>query len=52
MNDVCPRIESGKAAPANPPRLLDVVRQKVRALHYSRRTEEAYVLRPERSYSA
>ena len=43
MTDVYPRIETGNAAPANPPRLLDVVREKVRALHYSRRTEEAYV---------
>jgi len=43
MPDVYPRIETGNAAPANPPRLLDVVREKVRALHHSRRTEEAYV---------
>ena len=43
MTDVYPRIETGKAAPANPPLLLDVVRGKLRALHYSRRTEEAYV---------
>ena len=43
MTNVYPRIETGNAAPANPLRLLDVVREKVRALHYSRRTEEAYV---------
>ena len=28
MIDVYPRIETGNAAPANPPRLLDVVREK------------------------
>ena len=43
MTDVYPRIETGNAAPANPPRLLDVVREKMRTLNYSRRTEEAYV---------
>ncbi len=43
MTDVYPRIETGNAVPANPPLLLDVVRGKVRALQYSRRTEEAYV---------
>jgi len=43
MTDVYPRIETGNAAPAKAPRLLDVVREKVRAMHYSRRTEEAYV---------
>lgn len=43
MTDVYPHIETGNAAPANPPRLLDVVREKVRALHYSRHTESAYV---------
>ena len=43
MNDVYSRIETGNAVPANLPLLLDVVRGKVRALHYSRRTEEAYV---------
>jgi len=29
MTDVYPRIETGNAAPASPPRLLDVVRGKV-----------------------
>jgi hypothetical protein len=29
--------------PANPPRLLNRVRQAIRVRHYSRRTEEAYV---------
>ena len=43
MNDVYPRIKTGNAVPANPPLLLDVVRGKLRALHYSWRTEEAYV---------
>ena len=43
MTDVYPHIETGNAAPTNSPRLLDVVREKVRALHYSRSTEEAYV---------
>jgi integron integrase len=31
------------AAPSPPPRLLDLVRQHTRLLHYSLRTEEAYV---------
>lgn len=43
MTDVYPRIETGNTAPANPPRLLDVVHEKAQALHYSRRMEEAYV---------
>lgn len=28
MTDVYPRIETGNATPANPPRLLDVVREQ------------------------
>ncbi|MHB0971255.1 MAG: integron integrase [Thermoanaerobaculia bacterium] len=32
-----------RAAPANPPRLLDRVREAIRVRHYSRRTEETYV---------
>ena len=32
-----------KALNANPPKLLDQVRDRIRALHYSVRTEEAYV---------
>ena len=28
--------------PAEPPKLLDRVRQSIRTRHYSRRTEEAY----------
>ena len=32
-----------KALNANPPKLLDQVRVRIRALHYSVRTEEAYV---------
>jgi hypothetical protein len=43
MTDMYPRLETGNAAPANPPRLLNVVRGKVRTLQYSRRTEMAYV---------
>ena len=34
---------AGGAAPAHPPRLLDQVRARCRALHYSLRTERAYV---------
>jgi site-specific recombinase XerD len=34
-------VPSGTAAPW-PPRLLDAVRQAIRARHYSRRTEKAY----------
>jgi hypothetical protein len=41
MTDVYPPIETGNAAPANPQRLLDMVREKVGALHDSRSTEEA-----------
>jgi len=38
-----PPPELVPATPAPPPRLLDLVRQTVRARHYSRRTEKAYV---------
>ena len=34
---------SGAVAPAGAPKLLDRVRQSIRAKHYSRRTESAYV---------
>jgi integron integrase len=37
------RVAEG-ATPAPPPRLLDRVREVLRARHYSRRTEEAYLL--------
>ena len=41
MND---HNHSARGAPApNPPRLLDLLRLQVRALHYSLRTEQAYV---------
>ena len=34
---------SGYASIAQPPRLLDQVRNRIRTLHYSLRTEESYV---------
>ncbi len=41
-----PLTQSGaqsSASPSDPPRLLDLLRQKIRYLHYSLRTEQAYV---------
>ena len=43
MNATYPDKPTANAAPSKPPMLLDVVRERIRALHYSRRTEEAYV---------
>jgi hypothetical protein len=34
---------NAEAAPPNPPKLLDRVRNAIRVRHYSRHTEEAYV---------
>lgn len=38
-----PAVHEPGPLPAPKPRLLDRVRQTLRARHYSRRTEEAYV---------
>ena len=37
-----PLPELGVSATRRPPRLLDEVRARIRAKHYSRRTEESY----------
>ena len=34
---------SGKSTTANPPKLLDLVRDRLRVKHYSIRTEESYL---------
>ncbi|WP_439711784.1 phage integrase N-terminal SAM-like domain-containing protein [Acidithiobacillus ferrianus] len=35
-------MENSQATPSTPPRLLDQVRARIRVMHYSIRTEEAY----------
>ncbi|MHB1320414.1 MAG: phage integrase N-terminal SAM-like domain-containing protein [Acidithiobacillus ferrivorans] len=36
-------MENSQATPSTPPRLLDQVRARIRVMHYSIRTEEAYM---------